>query len=90
MARTSVPSIITGGRLGSWFALPGQEMTPVARDGGTAERRNETSALGLSAKRHRMVSARKASWRTLLEGPGIFEEGDVPISVEIRVAGIAG
>ena len=37
-------------------------------------RENETSALGLSAKRHQMVSASKASWRTLLKDPGIFEE----------------
>ncbi len=33
-------------------------------------RESETSALGLSAKRHQMVSARKASWRTRLKGPG--------------------
>jgi len=38
----------------------------------------ETSALGLSAKRHQMVSASKASCRTLLKGPGIFEDIGCP------------
>ena len=39
MAQASEPFVMKGGRLGSCFALPDQEMAPVARDGGTAERR---------------------------------------------------
>ncbi len=39
MAQASEPSVVDAGRLGSCFALPDQEMAPVARDGGTAKRR---------------------------------------------------